>query len=617
MSTMSNHTNVFLRTAAGLLLLAAGCEAFDTLPGQDTLKPGVPAAPTSLRTVTSPAGPSEYLLQWNAPGGNVPIDHYIVYHASRTFESPEDALDATPMPAGTADAPIQLPTDSGFQHFRVSAVSDEGVEGALSDAYVVNTTARLAFVADKEVDGVDELFVTFSTDPSASNITGDRIDEATVSEDEFAWSPNGTHVAFTADLETKGLVELYVVDARGFRPPEVQQSARALQRVPVFGQAQPTKISGELAADGRVSTLYWSPDATRVAFVARKNAAQANEVYVAPADGSSEPVKISGELPEGTAVSAYQVAWSPDCRRIAFIIDGRMVSRDELYLAEASGQGKPLNVSQRILPGGDTTGFAWSPDGSQLAVRISPEGSTDRQLFLTSSDIDENTAIAGVPVAAGDVPDFSWSPDGSMLAFKADIDGDGAYPLYVVAADGGVVVPVSDKLTENGRIVNHKWSPDSKRIAFRHFNEADQINELRITGTDGVGEPLLLSGTYDLSNLAFRNFLWSPDSTQLAFLADPDGADDDQLYVVPADGSAEPLELVALPDVEGANIERFAWSPDSTRLGFMFRPVSGEATELYVIPPDQPDGRMNVSGELVNGGSIYNFTWSPLSYTMP
>jgi Tol biopolymer transport system component len=101
---------------------------------------------------------------------------------------------------------------------------------------------RLAFRADKETDGVFELFVSPAeggTEPvkvSGSLIPGGSV----VQSFGFSWSPDGSRLAFRADKEIDDVTELYVTFADGVE--------------------EATKVSGTIGADRDViSGFAWSP----------------------------------------------------------------------------------------------------------------------------------------------------------------------------------------------------------------------------------------------------------------------------------------------------------------------------------------------------------------------
>ena len=159
--------------------------------------------------------------------------------------------------------------------------------------------------------------------------------------------------------------------------------------MPVAG-GEPRKLTS-LKED--VTQAVWSPDGTRIAFVARvRDAAYEEEddkkrrprrltrlqykldsvgwtadrpqhLFVVPADGSAEPVQLTdGDYED------HSPSWSPDGRTIAFVSarhpdwDLEMVS--DVYLVAAAG-GEP----RRLTQGGGSVGApSWSPDGSRLAV---------------------------------------------------------------------------------------------------------------------------------------------------------------------------------------------------------------------------------------------------------
>ena len=142
-----------------------------------------------------------------------------------------------------------------------------------------------------------------------------------------SWSPNGTRIAFERDTSRRdGTVGIYVMDADGSRMRRLV-SSRKFDFFP-----------------------DWSPDGTRIAF--QRGLA---EIFVVNADGSG--------LRRVASAEAYRPVWSPDGTKLLF--DGFRVFRGEprtgIYAVNADGG------SRRLLREGFAQA-AWSPDGTRLAV---------------------------------------------------------------------------------------------------------------------------------------------------------------------------------------------------------------------------------------------------------
>lgn len=145
----------------------------------------------------------------------------------------------------------------------------------------------------------------------------------------FAWSPDGSKVAFvnSDNISTTGL---YVVNRDG-------TGNRRLREADLLGQGP--------------GALAWSPDGSRIAFVRGDFVAQTSTMFVINADGTG-----LRELAGPHAWPANGVAWSPDGRLIAWTRG----EGPEIALVNVDGSG------ERVLTRGDY--FDWSPDGSQLVL---------------------------------------------------------------------------------------------------------------------------------------------------------------------------------------------------------------------------------------------------------
>lgn len=231
-----------------------------------------------------------------------------------------------------------------------------------------------------------------------------------------------------------------------------------------------------------------------------------------------------------------------------------------LYVVGADGSG-----AHRV--GGGSGLFAWSPDGSRIAL------GDGGPLRIIRADGSGEITLAGAPRALAP----AWSLDGSRIAF----DG-GSTGAYVVAADGSSPAKLADPL---GQMV--AWTPDSRLVVitspptgFSSVVLYDGHGGRRVLAADAnkvvppapspdgrlvayLSNRILVaavsgSGSHPLtpmccaSESASSPLRWSPDGRQLAFI------DRGDVEVVGADGSG--------PRVLVPHATNPSWSPDGREL---------------------------------------------------
>jgi hypothetical protein len=218
----------------------------------------------------------------------------------------------------------------------------------------------------------------------------------------------------------------------------------------------------------------WSPDRTKIAFL-REGAScdgTSSGVWVMNSDGS-QPVNV---IPLSRGWGAY-FAWSPDGSRLA------VSGYDSVRIARADGSGLVSTGAIAVAPEqGCMANLSWSPDGATLAGSCSTEtsdGSLFTQAYLVNPDGSglrrlTSTSTYGMPGTEFAEGPPSWSPSGSKVllwtfAFGVTVmngDGSGAYS---VSGDS----PNLQGIPSVGFFSFPDWSPDGKWIAYT--NNSSQL----------------------------------------------------------------------------------------------------------------------------------------------
>ena len=132
--------------------------------------------------------------------------------------------------------------------------------------------------------------------------------------------------------------------------------------------AAPIKLNGPLVAGGDafVGGLQFSPDSSRVLYLADQDTDEVFEIYSVPSTGGPS-TKLNGPLVAGGDVAFTGFQFSPDGSRVLYYADQDTDNVNEIYIVPAGG-GTPVKLNGPLPVGGDVTGFnlQFSPDGSRV-----------------------------------------------------------------------------------------------------------------------------------------------------------------------------------------------------------------------------------------------------------
>lgn len=268
---------------------------------------------------------------------------------------------------------------------------------AAGRAITVDDLLSVKSVADPQVspDGKLVVYVVSELDRATNKTNSDlwlvpvsggdpkRLTTAPGADNHPRWSPDGKTIAFASDRG--GSTQIWLLPADG-------GEARQLTKLPI-------DVAGPI----------WSPEGDKLAFVA--------EVYPGstPEETSKKDKEKADDKSKARVFDQLMVrhwtAWNEGKRSHLFICDAKT--------GDATDLTPKLDVNTPPAPFGDSSDYAFSPDGKELAFTAEPSINT---AWST------NTDVWTVPAEGGEAKNLtadneggdarpSYSPDGKWLAY--------------------------------------------------------------------------------------------------------------------------------------------------------------------------------------------------------
>jgi dipeptidyl aminopeptidase/acylaminoacyl peptidase len=266
-------------------------------------------------------------------------------------------------------------------------------------------SCKIVFVSDR--DGNPEIY---SCNPDGSNIN--RLTDNAGTDEQPAWSPDGSHIAFVSDRT--GHSEIYIMAADGLN------------------------VVRKTFSESHCQNPTWSPDGTKIAYSVPGNNDGSGIWVVAAGETSGSPSLLSGGY-------IIQPSWSPDGTKLALVVPDD--NGYDIFTINADGTNStPLasyNDFYYLSPG-------WSPGGKKIAM----------MMIQTPGDYYYNTQIGVmnsdgsgiIKIISGGVKGtkISWSPDGSKIAYTSLLLLGSRKDISWVYTDGSA----------SGIILTNGWNAD-------------------------------------------------------------------------------------------------------------------------------------------------------------
>ena len=250
-----------------------------------------------------------------------------------------------------------------------------------------------------------------------------------------AISPDGQMVAYTKSVPRK-----LMSDPNG-------SSYTELHVVDMDGNSRPF-ITGKVS----ISDIQWTPDGSKIAYVANRSDSDHSSLYVIPIDGG-ESQKI---MEHDTSIN--DPVFNADGTQVAFLARAKKPKKQseledhgfdqEIYEEDwtptlvwvADVSANPMPRSLDIA--GSASSIEWSPSGKEISVAIAPTSLVDDSyMFKRAHVVDAQSGrIIERIKNAGKLGAIHWSPDGKHLAMISGEDihdpKDGRLMVASLPGDG-------------------------------------------------------------------------------------------------------------------------------------------------------------------------------------
>lgn len=434
--------------------------------------------------------------------------------------------------------------------------------GDVIDLWWSPDSTMIAYLADQNVDGMDELFLVDVTNPTTPGtpiqISGAL---ATAANDVSAvfWSPAADGLIYAAD-PTDGVTELFYVDL----------SNPAAPGAPV--RVHPVLAAGQSCDED----VQWSPFGGAAVFRCDSATPGVFELWYVPITGTAPGTtqRASGTMAPGGDVTAGEFGFSPDGLGVAYLADQSTDGVQSLYLTVIFGGTIIPGLAVISEPGAneDVTRFVFGPNAVRGLIRadLDTDDVFDLYMIDTSGGFPVTPTRVNPPLVTGgdvDASAFAFSPSGVYVAYVADQDTNDAPELYVADVTGAppwTPVKVSPALGGAGTAVTElSFSPDSSGILLRGDFFTDGQYEVAYVDLGGatpgvpqvLNQPLPVNG--DVTGGAALQ--WRADGSGLFFEADMITNNDTEGWMVDLSRAAAGAPVRLHPAVPGNGDLNFLW----------------------------------------------------------
>jgi dipeptidyl aminopeptidase/acylaminoacyl peptidase len=381
-----------------------------------------------------------------------------------------------------------------------------------------------------------------------------RFPDDTTKATEARWSPDGRRVAYIAGGQ------LWVASAEG------------------AARNQITKLTGEATGP------KWSTDGAKIAFTSRVYPTCMDDACNAKTAKATDASPVKAHIADHLLYRHWN-AWDDGTRAHLFVVSPDGGTPSDLT------PGAPYDVPPG--PFGGSEGYAFSPDGKELAFSAKDQGASD----AWSTNVDVYT----VPITGGQITDITrdnhgaddnpvYSPDGRYIAYqsqaRAGFESD-RWRLMLYNRQTNHAAELLPSWDRNADA--YEFTPDSALVIGTVDKSRTKIYRVPVTG----GTPTLLVADHNNAS-----FTLSSDGHTMVWVRD--AADHPAEVYVGSLGPRGMAQVKQVSHVNDALVARLKLYPLEE---FWYAGAGGDSVQGFILKPPQWDQAKTFPGVvLIHGG---------------